>query len=566
MTVVNDYLTSFEKDISNFSAPASFTFPFSYQPHPLSSLACEQLQRELLQLGLTETEFAGAMFGILVVETSEGDMKFLSAVSGSAKNNRRIPQALLSKLTPTLSDKVTQSSDFLSIQQTINDITSEKFALEEAPDYLQLVEDCQQAKNQASAEIVALQNQLAINRKQRKEIRKSIEDKLSEACRLTDPAAHQSAVEVSISLARESVADKKSIQALKRQWQQVQNDLQHSLSSKRSSIEQLGKDRKKLSNKLIKSLFRSMTFLNAKQESENLLDIFKQEGLDKPPAGAGDCAAPKLLQFAYANDLKPLCMAEFWWGKSPSSEIRKHGYFYPACQGKCLPILGHMLKGLPVDANPLLINPAEKLELEIVYADEHLVVVNKPAGLLSVPGKSIIDSVYTRIKEAYPDAQGNLILHRLDMATSGLLVLSLSNRAHKHLQKQFINKEIAKRYVAEIDGIIQQASGTIELPLITDHLDRPRQKVCFQTGKRAKTEWQVINRTKDSTKLYMYPITGRTHQLRVHCAHPEGLNTPIIGDNLYGTPADRLKLHAQRLSFIHPVNKETLVFEIEPDF
>jgi len=259
-------------------------------------------------------------------------------------------------------------------------------------------------------------------------------------------------------------------------------------------------------------------------------------------------------------------MAEFWWGTQPQSEIRKHQHYYPACQGKCQPILQHMLEGMTLDNNPLLINPAQHLDLPIVFQDEDVVVVNKPAGLLSVPGKNIEDSVYSRIKTLFPQATGSLIVHRLDMATSGLLILTLNERAHKSLQKQFINKEISKRYIAIIDGIPSQESGFIKLPLITDINDRPRQKVCYQHGKRAETKWQIIEVKENKTKLYLYPITGRTHQLRVHCAHAEGLNMPIIGDSLYGDSAKRLHLHAQQLSFSHPINKERLSFEVDCDF
>jgi len=566
MNEATSYLSQFKEDISNIPSPKSFTFPFSYQPHQLSELASKQLQQALIEQDLTATNFSGAMFGVLVVETANHERGFLCAVSGSAKNSARLPHNLLSTFVPTLSDQITQTPEFLATQAKINDITKEKQALENQAELLALMEAEQDIAKQAKQSIESLQSELADKRKARKLIRESIAGGLSDTCKESDPELHKTCVEKSIALARESVDDKKSIQALKLDWQKKHNELANKLEVKQQVIQQLAKDRKKLSNKLIKSLFKSMSFLSAEARAENLLDIFKQEGLDKPPAGAGDCAAPKLLQFAYENNLQPLCMAEFWWGQSPKSEIRKHGYYYPACQGKCQPILGHMLTGLSVDANPLLVNPAENMQLDIVYADEHLVVVNKPAGLLSVPGKSITDSVYSRIKEAYPDAQGNLILHRLDMATSGLLVLSLSTRAHKHLQKQFINKEISKRYIAEVEGIVKSDSGTITLPLITDHLDRPRQKVCYQSGKQAKTEWSVICKSEHKTRLYLYPITGRTHQLRVHCAHADGLNMPIVGDSLYGTPNSRLRLHAQRLSFIHPISKETLIFEVDPDF
>ena len=299
---------------------------------------------------------------------------------------------------------------------------------------------------------------------------------------------------------------------------------------------------------------------------KDLNDIFKDTPNHIPPAGSGECAAPKLLQYAFAHGLKPLALAEFWWGIAPKSEIRQHKKFYASCQSKCQPILGHMLDGIEMDENPLLINPAEGKDIEIVYEDEFMLVINKPADFLSVPGKNIQDSVYTRIQQRYPNATGGLIVHRLDMATSGLMILGLTKKAHKRLQKQFINRTIEKRYTALIDGVLAQDEGMITLPLRGDLYDRPRQLVCFEHGKPTETTYQVIERVKDKTKVYLYPKTGRTHQLRVHCAHKLGLNMPIVGDDLYGKKADRLHLHAGYLSLTHPMTKEPMEFDIEAEF
>jgi tRNA pseudouridine32 synthase/23S rRNA pseudouridine746 synthase len=309
-----------------------------------------------------------------------------------------------------------------------------------------------------------------------------------------------------------------------------------------------------------------------------------------PPAGAGDCAAPKLLQYAFKCGLTPLAMAEFWWGQAPKSEIRQHKKIYGACIGKCKPILGHMLAGMVLDDDPLLINPAANKTLEIVFQDNAIVVVNKPSGLLSVPGKNIADSVYSRIKQQFPNATGTLIVHRLDMATSGLMVLALTQRAQKSLQKQFISRAIKKRYVALLEGKVEsrladskstlsdKKLGYVTLPLRGDFDDRPRQLVCFEHGKAAKTQWQVIEQIAGKTKLYLYPETGRTHQLRVHCAHPLGLNLPILGDDLYGRnnhysnndigdkKTQRLHLHAEMLTLNHPISTEVMTFQIDAEF
>ena len=317
-----------------------------------------------------------------------------------------------------------------------------------------------------------------------------------------------------------------------------------------------------------------------------------------PPAGAVECALPKLLQYAYLHQLKPLAMAEFWWGDSPKNEIRHHGYYYPSCKGKCEPILQHMLQGLEVDENPLLNPVHEEEELEIVFEDEWLLVVNKPAGMLSVPGKAEDrDSVYHRLKKKYPEATGPMIVHRLDMATSGLLLVAKTKEVHQDLQAQFANRSIKKRYVAVLDGIVLPErtgnTGRIELPLCLNPLDRPRQMVSSEHGKEAITEYQIIseseritsasentfnesnridesersiNESRKYTRIIFYPLTGRTHQLRVHAAHPEGLGCPILGDELYGKKADRLYLHAEYIEFRHPIYGDILCIQKEADF
>jgi len=282
--------------------------------------------------------------------------------------------------------------------------------------------------------------------------------------------------------------------------------------------------------------------------------------------GSGECAAPKLLQYAFQHKMKPLAMAEFWWGQSPKSEIRKHQNFYPACIGKCKPILSHMLAGMNIDENPLLKNPAEGKEIDIVFEDEYLLVVNKPAEFLSVPGRNIQDSVANRMKEKYPEATGPLIVHRLDMSTSGIMLIAKSLEVHKFLQAQFIKRTIKKRYVALLEGIVSEEEGTVDLPLRTDWNERPKQLVCYESGKPAQTNWKVIDRKNKQTRIHFFPITGRSHQLRVHAAHPLGLNIPIVGDDLYGKKNERLCLHAEWIEFQHPISREVMSVEIEAEF
>jgi tRNA pseudouridine32 synthase/23S rRNA pseudouridine746 synthase len=301
-------------------------------------------------------------------------------------------------------------------------------------------------------------------------------------------------------------------------------------------------------------------------EKRSVGDIFKHTAEGRPTAGAGECAAPKLFQYAFLHQLQPIALAEFWWGQSPKTEIRIHGHYYPACRGKCEPILGHMLQGMDIEENPLLKNPAEGKDLSVVWEDEHIVIVNKPHEFLSVPGKQIEDSVLTRLQALFPEATELMVVHRLDMSTSGILIASKTMDIYKELQRQFAEREVKKRYVAWLEGTINENAGWIDLPLRVDLDDRPRQLVCYEHGKPAQTRWKVIERKDGRTKVYFFPVTGRTHQLRVHAAHPLGLNTPMVGDDLYGQRSTRLHLHAERIEFKHPVSGKTIAVEVPAEF
>ena len=326
-------------------------------------------------------------------------------------------------------------------------------------------------------------------------------------------------------------------------------------------------DHKQMSQDLQLWLFRQYKMLNARGEEKDLVDIWQdyhsspriQKKYPLPPGGTGDCCAPKLLQYAYQHHLKPVCMAEFWWGKSPKSEIRHHGQFYPACRGKCKPILTWMLQGLDVDPNP------EKaafshLDIEIVYEDEMMAVINKPSGLLSVPGKEEDYSVATIAQERW---SGSMVVHRIDMGTSGLIVVAKTKEAYVALQEQFVKRTVKKRYIAIVDGIVEKKNGRIDLPLTFDPMNRPRQIVDYRKGKSAVTEYEVLETIGSKTLIALYPHTGRTHQLRMHCAHQDGLGCPILGDELYGQKTERLYLHCDYLELIHPRTGEKMSFNLE---
>jgi tRNA pseudouridine32 synthase/23S rRNA pseudouridine746 synthase len=346
-------------------------------------------------------------------------------------------------------------------------------------------------------------------------------------------------------------------------------------------------DHKEMSQELQLWLFRQYRLLNARGETKDLVEIWQdyhnapriREKYPLPPGGTGDCCAPKLLQYAYQHGLKPVCMAEFWWGESPKSLIRHHGQFYPACSGKCKPVLAWMLQGLDVEPNPEE-EGFPHLVPEVVYEDESIAVLNKPAGLLSTPGRVEDYSVVTWAKQKWPDA---MLVHRLDMWTSGIILVAKTMDAYHQLQAQFEARTVKKKYLALVEGVPQKEHGVIDLPLSSDPLNRPLQVVDHEHGKRAITEYRALTSvtggrffcyTSDVTKepspcytlMALWPHTGRTHQLRVHCAHSEGLGCPIVGDELYGRKADRLYLQAQAISFIHPTTGKKMHFELKEGF
>ena len=333
-----------------------------------------------------------------------------------------------------------------------------------------------------------------------------------------------------------------------------------------NEIADLKQERKTRSAALQLKLFEHFRMLNARGEVKDLCQIFEETRQSVPPAGAGECALPKMLQYAYLHQLKPLAFGEFWWGESPKDEIRHHGQFYPSCKGKCEPILKHMLVGLDVAPNPLAVDAYREVPLKILYEDEWLVAIDKPAGMLSTPGKEAVGSVSERLQAMYPEATGPLLVHRLDMATSGLLLAAKTKEVHAQLQALFEAREVRKIYTAVLDGVPATKEGCIHLPLCLNPLDRPRQMVSYEHGKEAVTFYRVLA-VKDGRSLVQFDLqTGRTHQIRVHAAHPLGLNCPIKGDALYGKAADRLYLHATEVEFVHPITGVKLVLRSEVPF
>ena len=604
----------FKKPVSHLALPEKFTYPFHYTPHPLCVLAAEEVKEYIASRKEWQEELAsGKMFGVLIVQTNnritnneENQIGYLAAFSGNLDGKNLHPYFV-----PPVYDLLQPEGFFKIEEEQISAINIRIRELENSSSYLDSKEkwkiETEQAKavlNQAKAELKMA--------KEAREIRRQSSPELSE--------------EEQASLIRESQYQKAEYKRLEKEWKKRLEELETEVRHFDIEIERLKTERKERSAALQRKLFEQFRMLNAQGEVKDLYTIFEQTVQKVPPAGAGECALPKLLQYAYLHQLKPLAMAEFWWGDSPKNEIRHHGYCYPSCKGKCEPILQHMLQGLEVDENPLLNPVHEEEELEIVFEDEWLLVVNKPAGMLSVPGKAEDrDSVYHRLKKKYPEATGPMIVHRLDMATSGLLLVAKTKEVHQDLQAQFANRSIKKRYVAVLDGAIIKTekeikpiaekailiakepvstkktakaertgnTGRIELPLCLNPLDRPRQMVSSEHGKEAITEYQIIseseritsesentfnesnridesersiNESRKYTRIVFYPLTGRTHQLRVHAAHPEGLGCPILGDELYGKKADRLYLHAEYIEFRHPIYGDILCIQKEADF
>lgn len=554
-------ITYFSPEILNkVPLPERFTFPFSYEPHALTRIAAEELQHYLLSQTHMDHNFGldadregpviGKMFGVLVIKDPVGKIGYLCGFSGKLAGSNHHE-----RFVPPVFDMLTENSFFLQEQKVLNRINREIQELENQPALLQLTEALVSFTPTASKEIAALKKQLKENKDQRKQQREEQKGQLS-------PDAYASLEE---ELIRQSLADKRLLQYTQQQHRNKNEELSTAIARFEQEIDALKRQRREKSAALQEKLFNRYAFLNRYGTPKGLGTIFRETVYGKPPAAAGECATPKLLQYAFMHHYQPLAMAEFWWGASPRSEIRKHRHFYPACTGKCEPILKHMLEGIPLDDNPLLQNPGSHKPLHILYEDDHFAVINKPAGLLSVRGIHIEDSVYSRLKNRwYPDSPH--MIHRLDMATSGLLVVARTKEAHKHIQRQFLKRTVVKRYAALLAAVPAGTGGEIDLPLRGDFEDRPRQLVCFEHGKKALTRWEMIDVKNGLAKVHFYPLTGRTHQLRMHASHHLGLNVPIVGDDLYGTAADRLYLHAAYLEFTHPQTKERLCFEAKEEF
>ena len=554
--------------LSGIDFPERMNNPLDYQPHPLCIAVCKELQTYLSEREDWREEIdKGKMFGVLIVENAQPasgapEIGYLAAYSGQIGGRSDwddfVP-AVFDYLQPDGYFK-THEAEISGINQSIRKLEANTHMKEAKGLILQLQEErkhtiaaYQEKIKKAKAKRDARREAGSLNPEEEAEMVKESQFMKAELRRL-----------------KKSLSEKTSLET---EYEAYQADI--------LSLKQL---RKTLSDALQQWLFSQFRMQNHEGESKDLLEIFRDAALRDypqatiatsriaalkmvPPAGSGECCEPKLLQYAYSLGYKPLQMAMFWWGESPKEEIRHHLHFYPACNGKCKPILQWMLPASTFE--PAAVDLSLYNKVETLYEDREIAVIHKPEGLLSVPGKDAAQpSVYALMRSKYPEATGPLIVHRLDMSTSGVMMIAKTEFAYHRLQKAFLNHQIQKKYVAIISGKVIPEKGIISLPLMPDYLDRPRQIVDHEQGKEAITEYEVLEPVDDShLRIALYPKTGRTHQLRVHCAHQEGLKAPILGDPLYGNEkAARLHLHAEEITFEHPLTGKKMTITRKADF
>ena len=561
---------------SEQTLPARFNNPFDYEPDALCRAAVKQLQANL---PIEPTE--GKMYGVLIVERN-GEVGYLQAYSGQIADEG-------DDFVPAVFDYLQPNGYFKIHEAEITQLNQQIAQLKDSTAYRQAQEDLKTIRQKAEKVIEEARKVM--------QGAKFLRDKRRKEAFISEAERNE--------MTRQSQFLKAELHRKKKAYAEQITAAQTIVNGYQKQITAWKRERKMKSDHLQRWLFSQFSLLNARRERKNLLDIFRDYYLKNspartkaahitsvntaerttkenlaasllPPSGAGECCEPKLLQYAFLHGYKPISMAMFWWGPSPKTEIRQHGNYYPACNGKCKPILEWMLDGIDVDYKDCNRTDYEtelalSERLKIRYEDDYLAVVVKPSGLLSVPGKGCQPSVYSILKERWKGKSDVFMVHRLDMDTSGLLVVARNTEVYKALQAQFIGRSVKKKYVALLPFSVLEkqlpAEGRVELPLSPDLDDRPRQRVDRTNGKPATTEYRFIGKTTygkealEAVKIELYPLTGRTHQLRIHCAHPDGLGSPIIGDNLYGQRAERLWLHAEHLEFTHPITQERMSFD-----
>lgn len=530
---------------TSLEPPTRFNNPFCYEPHALCQLAIDRLAaclrndvgQDFLPGGLAEPFrrelLQGKMLGVLVVEC-DGRLGYLAGYSGQVCGRSDWPGFV-----PAVFDYLQPQGYFKTHEAAITALNHRIADLERG-------------------------EPLAVAHRRLEEEQAGAQQAV-EAFKTAHPGTRLDG-ETDDDYVRRRQFENAELHRLKVARRKRVQEALGAVDGLENAVRQLRRQRRQMSDSLQAWLFAQFRVSNALGETANVAQVFSRfaqwqgSATMVPPAGTGECCEPKLLQYAYSHGMRPRCMTMFWWGKSPNNEVRHHLQAYPACNGKCKPLLWWMLQGLDVEPNAL--HADNRLDLPVVYDDDDLCVVCKPAGMLSVPGKSGRESVQSLVRARYPEARGPLIVHRLDMATSGLMVVAKTWQAYHDLQGQFARHEVKKRYVARLSRPLDHDEGWVTLPLRPDLTDRPRQVIDREHGRKAVTHYQKLN----GRMVALYPLTGRTHQLRLHCAHHKGLDNPIEGDALYGTPGLRLCLHAESLTFRHPRTGKWLTFESKAPF
>ncbi len=473
----------------------------------------------------------GKMFGVLVVHDEAGRVGFLRAVSGQVERIHQVPGYV-----PPVFDVALREAVEPQAEVVVKHFTARVEAARGEP----ALHAARAALAGVEAKHAQLRDELRAKHAANKQARK--------AARVgtTDPRDLHALDQLS----RADDAERRGHEGAAREARARAQEVLAPLERRLAALERL---RRLISRESLRRIWDSYVLTSFAGQATTLRALFPQ---GDPPSGAADCAAPKLLDAARRVGVTPVALAEFWWGAAPPGGARVEGMFFPACKEKCGPVLPFLLQGLDVAARQTWKPRAVREdELKVVHEDARFVVLEKPAGLLSVPARdeTVTDCLVARVQQRFPHATGPLAVHRLDLDTSGLLLVALDDEMYRLLQAQFLSREVHKRYVAVLEGALRGDEGVIELPMRVDLEQRPRQVVDFEHGKPATTRWRVLAREGTRTRVAFFPLTGRTHQLRVHAAHPQGLGTPIVGDRLYGSAAERLMLHAEVLSFRHPV-------------
>lgn len=541
-----------ENYIHNFtfegdSLPSIIGYPLAYAPEEVAIAAAEDLKDYLKREGAKLHDFyrdqdmldgGGKMMGVLVVKAPDDKLGYLAGFSGKLRGKTQVPGFV-----PPIFDLLSIDNFFLEEEAVISAVNEEHEALQEKLEPMEKA--FAKLKIEKERDLQEIRDQMKRNK--------------------VDRRAQRAAGANEKALDRLSILDKNAYRKKRQDWEDKLIEPEENIRILKENIKQLELKRAKLSNQLQLKMFDAYKITNGRGEGHTIAALFNQSKGVLPPAGAGDCAAPKLFQYAFNNGLEPIAMAEFWWGAAAIGEVRKEGFYYTACKSKCEPILNFMLQGLNVAPNPN--EQVEDIpEIGICYEDEHIVAINKPSGVLSVPGKSKQLSITDWAKERYSEYDELFLAHRLDRDTSGILLIAKSKEVYIDIQKQFSSRTIRKEYTAILDTDVNADGGIISLPLRTDFDDRPRQMVCYEYGKEAETEFKVVDRNEGKTRILFKPHTGRTHQLRVHASHPMGLNASIKGDTLYGVASDRLYLHASKLEFKHPISGEEICIACPAEF